>query len=75
MRRMTEPNDSTMIDWQIRVPEPDQLEDFARPVQLAFGGGLSAEELADWLKRAQPDRWLGAFEPESDVVAGLLGAR
>lgn len=67
-------HEATSTDWQIRVPAADQLKDFAGPVQMAFGGGFSDAELEDWLKLAEPDRWLGAFRPGSDAVAGAASA-
>ena len=64
-------SDANRTDWHIRTPTADQLPEFAQPVQMAFGGGLSEAELNDWLKLAEPERWLGAVEPGSDVVAGV----
>lgn len=66
--------DVTTTDWQIRVPSTAELEAFARPVQMAFGGGFSDQELADWLKLVEPERWLGATEPGSELVAGAACA-
>jgi predicted acetyltransferase len=53
----------------------DELRDFTVPIDLAFGGGFTEAELEDWLKLAEPDRWLGAFETEtSTLVAGVASA-
>ena len=71
---MTTTSDPQTTDWQIRVPDRDELRAYAEPVRLAFGGGFSDEELSDWLKRAEPDRWLGAFEPGSEAPAGAASA-
>ncbi|MGD8682706.1 MAG: GNAT family N-acetyltransferase [Chloroflexota bacterium] len=67
---MSTPTGTPRTDWQLRVPARDELSDFVQPVQLAFGGGFSDEKMADWLKHAEPDRWLGASEPGSDLVVG-----
>lgn len=67
-------SDVTSSDWQIRVPSADELMEFARPVQMAFGGGFSDAELEDWLQLAEPERWLGASPAGSELVAGAASA-
>ncbi len=68
-------SDPTGTDWHIRVPAPDELRTYMRPLQLAFAEDFSEAELDDWLKLVEPDRWLGAFEGEgSELVIGCASA-
>jgi predicted acetyltransferase len=67
--------DDPATAWHVRAPEPDELAAFSVPVQLAFGGDLGEAELEDWLKLAEPERWLGAFESSaSSLVGGVASA-
>jgi predicted acetyltransferase len=63
--------DPTTSQWHLRVPSADELPAFALPARMAFGGSISDAELEDWLKLAEPERWIGAFESaDSELVAG-----
>jgi predicted acetyltransferase len=71
-----EPTPRTDITWDLRVPATaEEFFAFARPASLAFGEGFSRQEIDDWLKLNERERWLGAFEsPSSDLVVGTTAA-
>lgn len=72
---MSTTTDRPAPDWDIRVPTREQLRTYTTPARLAFAEEISDAELDDWLKLAEPERWLGAFEStSSDLVIGTASA-
>jgi predicted acetyltransferase len=68
------PSDPT-TSWHIRSPEPDELKAFMAPLPAAFGVGMPDEELEDWARLIEPERWIGAMAtPASSEVVGSAAA-
>jgi predicted acetyltransferase len=68
-------NEPTNNDWDLRVPEPDQLLEFMKPTFVAFGEPTTGPEAEDWAKLLERDRWLAVFPgPASQEPVGGAAA-